>query len=131
MAGFNIENKYGIKALEVVLKSIFGLEEPTVPFPDYEGDFFEDVTNALQNVGLTADKDMSVKITKFLNRILGVSVGLQNKLFEFFSDTPEYMLLVSDLAGVADCLRPLRCADGKLQGRPYWRCLTICFTAAR
>lgn len=35
---------------------------------------------------VTADKD-SMTMSRFLNRILGLSVVLQNKLFAYFSDT--------------------------------------------
>jgi len=73
-------------------------EPPLVPPPqDYHGDFFKDVAAALVGVGLicnsestpgvlTLDKDYN-NMSKFLNRILGMPVELQNRLFKYFTDT--------------------------------------------
>ncbi|KMQ97410.1 protein strawberry notch [Lasius niger] len=73
-------------------------EAPLVPPPqDYHGDFFKDVADALVGVGLicnsestpgvlTLDKDYN-NMSKFLNRILGMPVDLQNRLFKYFTDT--------------------------------------------
>jgi len=69
-----------------------------VPPPqDYHGDFLKDVADALVGVGLicnnenmpgvlTLDKDYN-NMSKFLNRILGMPVELQNRLFKYFTDT--------------------------------------------
>lgn len=76
----------------------FRYEAPLVPPPqDYHGDFFKDVADALVGVGLicnsestpgvlTLDKDYN-NMSKFLNRILGMPVDLQNRLFKYFTDT--------------------------------------------
>nr|CAI5818866.1 unnamed protein product [Callosobruchus analis] len=89
---FNIDNKYGRSALEATMKAIMGYEQPVVPPPrDYKGDFFKDVAGALVGVGLivnsesmpgvlSLDKDYN-NMSKFLNRILGMPVELQNRLF--------------------------------------------------
>lgn len=98
LSQFNIDNKYGRSALEAVMKTIMGYESPIVPPPqDYKGDFFKDVAGALVGVGLivnseampgvlSLDKDYN-NISKFLNRILGMPVELQNRLFKYFTDT--------------------------------------------
>ena len=98
LSQFNIDNKYGRSALEAVMKTIMGYEAPMVPPPaDYKGDFFVDVAKALVGVGLivnsetnpgvlSLDKDYN-SISKFLNRILGMPVELQNRLFKYFTDT--------------------------------------------
>lgn len=98
LSQFNIDNKYGRQALESVMKTIMGYEQPMVPPPtDYNGDFFKDVAGALVGVGiiinsennigvLSLDKDYN-NISKFLNRILGMPVNLQNRLFKYFTDT--------------------------------------------
>lgn len=69
-----------------------GYEVPLVSPPqDYKGDFFKDVADALVGVGiivnsestpgvLSLDKDYN-NMSKFLNRILGMPVELQNRLF--------------------------------------------------
>lgn len=67
------------------------------PPRDYQGDFFKDVADALVGVGLivnsenmpgvlSLDKDYN-NMSKFLNRILGMPVDLQNRLFKYFTDT--------------------------------------------
>lgn len=98
LSQFNIDNKYGRTALEAVMKTIMGYEKPLVQPPqDYKGDFFKDVAGALVGVGLivnseampgvlSLDKDYN-NISKFLNRILGMPVELQNRLFKYFTDT--------------------------------------------
>nr|XP_022905904.1 protein strawberry notch isoform X2 [Onthophagus taurus] len=98
LSQFNIDNKYGRSALEATMKTIMGYESPLVPPPqDYKGDFFKDVADALVGVGLivnnesmpgmlTLDKDYN-NMSKFLNRILGMPVDLQNRLFRYFTDT--------------------------------------------
>lgn len=98
LSQFNIDNKYGRTALESTMKAIMGYEPPLVPPPqDYKGDFFKDVADALVGVGLivnsesmpgvlSLDKDYN-NISKFLNRILGMPVELQNRLFRYFTDT--------------------------------------------
>ncbi|XP_043289667.1 protein strawberry notch isoform X2 [Venturia canescens] len=98
LSQFNIDNKYGRSALEATMKTIMGYEAPLVPPPqDYNGDFFKDVADALVGVGLicnsenmpgvlTLDKDYN-NMSKFLNRILGMPVDLQNRLFKYFTDT--------------------------------------------
>lgn len=98
LSQFNIENKYGRNALESVMKTIMGYEQPLVKPPlDYRGDFFKDIADALVGVGLivnsetnpgvlSLDKDYN-NISKFLNRILGMPVDLQNRVFKYFNDT--------------------------------------------
>ncbi|XP_034947420.1 protein strawberry notch isoform X2 [Chelonus insularis] len=98
LSQFNIDNKYGRSALEATMKTIMGYEAPLVPPPqDYRGDFFKDIADALVGVGLicnsestpgilSLDKDYN-NMSKFLNRILGMPVDLQNRLFQYFTDT--------------------------------------------
>ncbi|XP_012140894.1 protein strawberry notch isoform X3 [Megachile rotundata] len=98
LSQFNIDNKYGRAALEATMRTIMKYEPPLVPPPqDYHGDFFKDVAEALVGVGLicnsestpgvlTLDKDYN-NMSKFLNRILGMPVDLQNRLFKYFTDT--------------------------------------------
>lgn len=98
LSQFNIDNKYGRSALEATMKAVMGYEQPVVPPPrDYKGDFFKDVAAALIGVGmivnsenmpgvLSLDKDYN-NMSKFLNRILGMPVELQNRLFKYFTDT--------------------------------------------
>ncbi|XP_037292604.1 protein strawberry notch isoform X3 [Manduca sexta] len=98
LSQFNIDNKYGRTALEAVMRAIMKYETPLVPPPsDYAGDFFQDVASALVGVGLIVNSDAAPGVlsldkdynnmSKFLNRILGMPVELQNRLFKYFTDT--------------------------------------------
>lgn len=92
LSEFNIDNKYGRKALASVIHAITKLEDPIVPPPkEYAGDFFDDASKALLDVDLklntmTDEESKGDNIVRFLNRSLGVPVVLQNHLFEYFSD---------------------------------------------
>jgi hypothetical protein len=95
LSKFNIDSKFGKQALETVMKSIVMQDAPLVTPPTELGPFFEAVRKGLMGVGLvniedsklpTLDKDFNV-INKFLNRILGLEVVLQNALFKYFGDT--------------------------------------------
>lgn len=97
LSRYNFDTKYGRSSLEVVLKSVIGVEKPLVSFPEsYEGNFLDDVREGLVGVGMVtrgaqnsftfSEKDYS-KVARFLNRILGLSVACQNALFAYFTDT--------------------------------------------
>ncbi|KAM6466151.1 protein strawberry notch homolog 2 isoform 1-T2 [Liasis olivaceus] len=104
LSKYNFENKYGIKALDKVLRTIFQQTENKVPLPKgyREGDavFFSEMKQCLLSVGISCkemrygfmsmEKDCS--ITKFLNRILGLEVNKQNLLFQYFNDTFDYLI---------------------------------------
>jgi hypothetical protein len=97
LSRYNFDTKYGRFALENTLKAVLGQMPPMVPPPSSFGNsFFSDVKQALIGVGLVVQeynyaslqdsKDLS-NITRFLNRILGITVDLQNALFGYFTDT--------------------------------------------
>ncbi|VVC91948.1 unnamed protein product [Leptidea sinapis] len=82
----------GRTALEAVMKAIMKYETPLVAPPkDYRGDFFQDLASALVGVGLIINSEHQPgdynNMSKFLNRILGMPVELQNRLFKYFTDT--------------------------------------------
>ncbi|XP_075983440.1 protein strawberry notch isoform X2 [Anticarsia gemmatalis] len=131
LSQFNIDNKYGRSALEAVMRAIMKYESPLVPPPaDYSGDFFTDVAGALVGVGLivnsesspgvlSLDKDYN-NMSKFLNRILGMPVELQNRLFKYFTDTlaavmeqarrsGRFDLGILDLGSTGERVRRVRC----------------------
>ena len=113
LSQFNIDNKYGRSALEAVMKSIMKYEQPIIKPPsDYKGDFFKDIADGLVGVGmitnsesspgtLSFDKDYN-NISKFLNRILGMPVDLQNRLFKYFQDTLNAIILKEKRLGRFD-----------------------------
>ena len=65
LSRFNIDNKYGRMALEIVMKSIVGIEVPMVKPPEnYEGDFFNDCLEGLFGVGMVQCSDRKFPDTK-------------------------------------------------------------------
>ncbi|XP_023944844.2 protein strawberry notch isoform X2 [Bicyclus anynana] len=131
LSQFNVDNKYGRTALEAVMKAIMKYEAPLVPPPaDYAGDFFQDVAAALVGVGLIVNSDAAPGVlaldkdynnmSKFLNRILGMPVELQNRLFKYFTDTlaavmdqarrsGRFDLGILDLGSAGESVRRVRC----------------------
>lgn len=113
LSRFNIDNKYGRAALETMMRGLMEMEiPPLVPPPEsYDGDFFADCRKALVGVGLvnedefskmqTLDKDYN-NMSKFLNRILGLPVELQNALFRYFTDTLDAIISEAKKTGRYD-----------------------------
>eukprot|EP00094_Tigriopus_californicus_P001238 TCALIF_01199-PA protein Name:"Similar to sno Protein strawberry notch (Drosophila melanogaster)" AED:0.08 eAED:0.09 QI:0/0/0/0.88/1/1/9/0/1282 len=104
LSRFNIDNKYGRSALEATFKAIMGYESPVVKPPsDYKGDFFKGLITQSEDCPgvLTLDKGYN-DISKFLNRILGMKVHLQNMLFKYFSDTLEAIISQAKRSGKYD-----------------------------
>ncbi|KAL3320693.1 Protein strawberry notch 1 [Cichlidogyrus casuarinus] len=114
LSKFNFDTKFGKDALDIVVKSCIsgevGIVNPPVDYVS-EADnakiagaydprvkhtqFFADVRASLQGVGLMNNKGRdreSSQMTKFLNRMLGMRVNIQNGLFRYFSDTLDELL---------------------------------------
>ncbi|XP_059147348.1 protein strawberry notch homolog 1-like isoform X2 [Physella acuta] len=105
LSRFNIDNKYGRMALETVMKSVLDIPcdiQAVSPPKNYQGDFFKDVKEALIGVGMISvdektgaavlEKDFN-NISKFLNRILGMKVAVQNALFKYFTENLTSIIL--------------------------------------
>ncbi|XP_015155465.1 protein strawberry notch homolog 2 isoform X1 [Gallus gallus] len=104
LSKYNFENKYGAKALDRVLSTILNYKENRVPVPKSyergEAAFFQEMKQGLISVGIccnqlkygTVSVEKDCSITKFLNRILGLEVDKQNMLFQYFSDTFDYLI---------------------------------------
>lgn len=104
LSKYNFENKYGTRALDRVLTTIFNQAKSRVPLPqEYQGreaEFLHEMKQGLLSVGIcckemkygyaSVEKDCS--ITKFLNRILGLEVHKQNMLFQYFTDTFDHLI---------------------------------------
>uniref|UniRef100_A0A8C3NPP6 Protein strawberry notch homolog 2 n=84 Tax=Passeriformes TaxID=9126 RepID=A0A8C3NPP6_GEOPR len=98
LSKYNFENKYGAKALDKVLSTILNHTDSRVPV-DMEG-----LLGGLFGRGLVGSMSSCTtshlthcaladcSITKFLNRILGLEVDKQNMLFQYFSDTFDYLI---------------------------------------
>ncbi|KAL8581237.1 hypothetical protein ACOMHN_038337 [Nucella lapillus] len=105
LSRFNIDNRYGRQALETMMKSILSQYDPIVDPPKGYTmlRFCDEVKDALEGVGLITITDRNTKtaslekdynnISKFLNRLLGMPTGLQNALFEYFSNTLAAIIL--------------------------------------
>ncbi|XP_009864310.1 PREDICTED: protein strawberry notch homolog 2-like, partial [Apaloderma vittatum] len=104
LSKYNFENKYGAKALDRVLSTILSHTENRVPVPKSydrgEKEFFHEMKEGLISVGICCNQmrdgtvcvEKDCSITKFLNRILGLEVDKQNMLFQYFSDTFDYLI---------------------------------------
>ncbi|GIZ01189.1 protein strawberry notch homolog 1 [Caerostris extrusa] len=113
LSQFNIDTKYGRTALESTMHAImnYGGMSPLVPPPaEYKGNFFVDVRQALTGVGLVVDEPSGYQsldkdynnMSKFMNRILGLPVELQNSLFQYFTDTLDAVITQAKKAGRYD-----------------------------
>lgn len=98
LSQFNVDNKYGRDALQTVLRHYLpsnnSSAELTVHDFDGDGEKFETyhkMKEAIDDVGLERPIE-KVDISRFLNRILGMPVQLQNHLFEQFMDTMENVI---------------------------------------
>lgn len=113
LSQFNIDNLYGRRALEAVMRAVMQYETPILTPPkNYKGNFFKDIAAALVGVGLivnseqtpgilTLDKDYN-NMSKFLNRILGIPVDLQNQFFQYFTDVLETIIQKAKKSGNFD-----------------------------
>ncbi|CAB3402081.1 unnamed protein product [Caenorhabditis bovis] len=113
LSQFNMDNKYGRVALDLLLKTVIGqTNPPLIPPPsDYTaGNFFEDMRLYMEGVGLLARNKNGVygiekeaaTIPKFLNRILGLPVHAQNALFQYFSEIVAELIAQSKHDGTYD-----------------------------
>ncbi|XP_073542075.1 protein strawberry notch homolog 2 isoform X3 [Phyllobates terribilis] len=103
LSKYNFENKYGSRSLEQILSAILNQTQRDVPPPQgYPGgptSFFQDMKQGLLSVGICCKEtkynvvvDKECSVTKFLNRMLGLEVHKQNSLFQFFSETFDYLI---------------------------------------
>ncbi|XP_018415037.1 PREDICTED: protein strawberry notch homolog 2 isoform X2 [Nanorana parkeri] len=103
LSKYNFENKYGSRSLEQILSAILNQTQRDVPPPQgYPGGpaaFFQDMKQGLLSVGICCKEtkynvvvDKECSVTKFLNRMLGLEVHKQNSLFQFFTDTFDYII---------------------------------------
>lgn len=103
LSQFNVDNKYGREALQTVLKQILvGGSELKDLKDNPKVLLFEDMKFALADVGFGTDIIAEVKMSRFLNRILGIPIDLQNKLFEHFCDTLDEIIAREKKAGKFD-----------------------------
>lgn len=91
LSQFNVDTKYGRDALRKVLENINGADyvgrsdRETIEEEEQHQKFLE-LNNALKGVAIDGPV-ADVSMPKFLNRMLGMPVDLQNYLFEYFMET--------------------------------------------
>ena len=98
LSQFNFDTKYGRTALKKLLTAVSFEQQPPpgVDLPaivtgtPLEGlnvsDIHSSLTHTLQQIGLLDDgPGANVPVTKFLNRLLGAPVGMQNVLFGYYT----------------------------------------------
>nr|XP_017015411.2 protein strawberry notch [Drosophila takahashii] len=115
LSQFNIDNSIGRSALEEVMHQLTSdrpLDPAQIP-QSYEGDFLYDSKVSMAGVGMlnvreenkvkvfSVEKD-SNNISKFLNRILGCRVEVQNALFKFFLDKMYSLIMQMKRSGRFD-----------------------------
>lgn len=107
LSQFNFDAKYSKKALETLMNVIQGTEVSPIPLPT----LFKDIRSSMVSVGLleynkyldtyTLDKDYT-QINRFLNRLLGMKVEVQNCLFDYFIEIMDTYIRFAKRSGEYD-----------------------------
>lgn len=92
-AQFNIDNRHGNEALQNTLKKVL-VDNPASPFASLE--------KALTRVDINIDTIPSTKVYRFLNRILGMKVALQNEIYDMVMQELESVINREKRAGRYD-----------------------------
>jgi hypothetical protein len=102
LSNFNLENKYGAKAVSVVIQVCNGQRSPLLSaVPGYKN-FFEEMKLGMEGVGICQDHKNACTVSKFLNRILGMPTSPQNDLFLYFSRILSSLIAVAKKMGKFD-----------------------------
>lgn len=99
LADFNFETKEGVDALHQLY---FWIRErrtppPSLSTPDFN---FAEAASMLERVGLPITSGDMVK--RFFNRILGLEIGWQNALFQFFYTLFDKLVVIAKKSGTLD-----------------------------
>lgn len=108
LSQFNIDTKYGRTALESTMRAVMEYDVPLVNPPNKN--FFYEVRKVLIGVAMITEDPQGYMILekdynnmgKFMNRILGLPVELQNTLFKYFTDTLDAVISQAKKAGRYD-----------------------------
>ena len=106
MSDFAVDNAYGRKALESMLKNFLAvMGGKRCPFPDIEPefitdgythtDFVDEAAPELEAVGVIGGKSKTPSVPTFLNRLFGVQLEIQKKIFRYFLDALDQTILVA------------------------------------
>lgn len=103
LSQFNVDNKYGREALQTIMTNIVVNNLDVKNIEDKDNIvLFKEIKEALLGVGIGEDPITTIVMSRFLNRILGMPVDLQNKLFEYFTDTLDDIITREKEAGRFD-----------------------------
>ncbi|KAF1744582.1 hypothetical protein MXB_826 [Myxobolus squamalis] len=110
LSQFNIDNKYGRYALDRMMDVIGGRSKSFCDLPIYEGNFLADSCNVIgklfntdsSRTGSDGKEKDNVKIHKFLNRLLGVKVDLQNAIYQFYTNILDHFVKEAKFSGKYD-----------------------------
>jgi hypothetical protein len=91
MRSFSIQPKYGSGALIKLMDFIFSEKKFDYPLPDFilenyatASGFCTTAADAMAAAGLQDDALGKCRLKRFLNRILGLPLKLQNHIFDLF-----------------------------------------------
>lgn len=102
LSQFNVDNKYGREALQTIMHNIL-LDAEIKQMEDKEKvTLFLEIRDALRNVGIGEDPIAKIEMSRFLNRILGMPVRLQNAVFDHFVNTLDDIIQREKDAGKFD-----------------------------
>jgi len=103
LSQFNFNNRYGEKSVTTLLEIANGSRSPLLRPEIGYSNFFECMTTGFRSVGLLhGETAASCTVSRFLNRILGLPVKLQNDIFNHFSKIVSAMVVVSKKLGRYD-----------------------------
>ncbi len=92
MRSFSIQPKYGLKALDTLMRFIMNGSSLKYAVPQFihasyrsEQDFCDKASEAMRGVGICGmDSGNGCKLRRFLNRIFGLPLQLQTHVFDLF-----------------------------------------------
>lgn len=101
LSQFNLSGRFCRQAIEQIIRYIeYGTNDMMAIKPDYNGNFLIDARKAFLDSGLAkrsfGDRisidPATVNVNHFLNRLLGMKVGIQNSLFRLFTSYTDRLI---------------------------------------
>jgi len=120
LKAFDIDNKYGHRALNRMYSDILGMSEPMpgVKPPRVPGGFTKaareslnavGIANRIGRVGYNIPQKYYSHVDQFLNRLLGLPLTEQSMLFNYFSETFDSVVMEAKSEGkYDDCIVALK-----------------------
>ncbi len=92
MRSFSIQPKYGLKALDALMRFIMNRSSLKYAVPQFihasyrsEKEFCDEASKAMKGVGIHGmDSGSGCKLRRFLNRLFGLPLQLQTHVFDLF-----------------------------------------------